>query len=311
VRSLIVLLAAFLTVPAYCLETALLSPAERAKRVPMTQFADFVNRRLPAQTLDFSLAVTESSPSYCLKGRDKEERPWRLCLRDAVHSGWRSAAKGTRTYYFTGYTGANGMGPLTWILALSFDDRGRPVPFFVYTPGGIEDVLDLDGTGPELLVQDYQGNRMDDPGYFVTTVYQQRGPYWYRSDGRHGEHAFRTSEKWSVATSREPAVLMNPPIFKWPPPALDNDPAGGIKAMITGAGEGIAVYINPNAGCREVQLGVLVRDSLAGRFIELEGFEESIKSLAKARASVLVAGIYRWRGGTECAASVLWASTDR
>ena len=67
---------------------------------------------------------------------------------------------GYRTYYFAGYTRAAGSGPATWILALLFDEAGRPVPFFVTTRGGydakgIENILHLDGSGPELLEQSY------------------------------------------------------------------------------------------------------------------------------------------------------------
>ena len=169
-----------LAVTAFCLETKLILPGELRRQVPMTAITDFKQIPLSVRTPDFLLTSGGTGPPFSLQGRDKQGRRWRVTLRDASRRAWRSDAKGVRTYYFAGYTGAAGSGPVTWILALSFDELGRPVPFFVtthgsYDAGGIQDVLDLDGTGPELLVQSYWGNIMDDPGYYVTTLYRQRG----------------------------------------------------------------------------------------------------------------------------------------
>jgi hypothetical protein len=310
-RVIFLLLAPFLAITACCLETSLLLPSELRKRVPMAKITDFKKSPLFVRTPDFLLASSDTGPPFSLQGRDKRGRDWRVRLRDASRGAWRSETNGRRTYYFVGYTGAAGMGPATWILALSFDKIGRPVPFVVTTHGGIEDVLDLDGTGAELLVQDYQGTRMDDPGYYVTTLYQQRGLYWYRSDGQHGAHTFPTSEKWSVMWKDQPAVLMTPPVFKGAVGDSSNDPAAGVRTGIMSAVENNSIHITPSAGCSNVALAVLVWDTPAGRRIELEELNRSLKTLAQARATVVLTGLYHWPKSTDCGASILWASTER
>jgi hypothetical protein len=307
VRLLFVLLVPFFTIAAYCLESNLLSPAELRKRVPMTRLTDFTKVPVSVRTPDFLLTSSDSGRPFFLRGKDKRGHNWRLALRDASRGAWRSETNGRRTYYFDGYTGGAGMAPATWILALSFDEIGRPVPFFVVTHGGIEDVLDLDGTGPEILVQDYQGSRMDDPGYYVTTLYQQRGFYWYRADGQHGAHTFPTSEKWSVIWKDQPALLMTPPVFKWAPGDLSNDPAAGIRTVIISADENNTIRVGPGTGCSMFGVDMLVWDTPTGRRIELQ----ELRALANARATVVLTGVNHWPKSTECGASILWASTQR
>ncbi len=202
------------------------------------------------------------------------------------------------------------MGPATWLLVLSFDQVGRPVPFFITTHGGIDDVLDFDGTGPELLEQDYQGSMRDDPGYYVTTLYQQRGTYWYRSDGQHGAHMFPTSEKWSVTWKEQPAALTIPPVFKRAVLDSGNDPATGIKAVVTGVGEYNTVHVGPESGCSVVSPGVVVRDTPDGRSIEMERFGQSLEILAKAHTIVVLTGVYHLSGSMDCNARIAWASTS-
>ncbi|MGA2601981.1 MAG: hypothetical protein ABSH09_33875, partial [Bryobacteraceae bacterium] len=181
----------------FFLETKLLAPEELKKRVSMVSIATFPDYPIARRTADFLLGSGGKDGLFWLRGRDQLGRRWRVILNDAVRRAWSSDVNGSRTYYFAGYTGATGSAPETWILALSFDEHHSPVPFFVTTHGGydkqgIEDVLNLDGTGPQLLQQDYWGNISDDPGYYVTTLYEQRGCYWYRSDGLHGSHTFPT-----------------------------------------------------------------------------------------------------------------------
>ena len=97
----------------------------------------------------------EADLSLVARGRDKTGKAWRAILPPALRGLWMTVQDGSRTYYFAGYTGAAGMAPDTWILALSFDDRGRPVPFYVstrsaYDARGIKDLLNLDTDGPVL-----------------------------------------------------------------------------------------------------------------------------------------------------------------
>ena len=298
-----------------CLETKLISPAELRKRVPMKSLSDFTRFPLSVRTADFVLASNEAGPLFSLQGRDKRGRRWQVILRDAARGAWRSDLGKSRTYYFAGYTGAAGSGPATWILALSFDEQGQPVPFFVTSHGsydseGVQDVLDLDGTGPELLEQSYWGNIRDDPGYYVTVLYQQRGPYWYRSDGRHGVHTFPAFEKWSVMWKGRPAELVANPLSERPVRDSSNDPATGIHTTITSTAENI-VRVDPKVGCGELSVDVLVTDSQEGRKIDLQSDTQSLANLSKAHAPVTLTGLYHWLPGTGCDASVVWALTDR
>lgn len=280
----------------------------------MTEITDFPIP-LSVRTPDFQLSSGDMSPLFSLRGRDKLGKSWQVVLRDASRAAWRSDAKGLRTYYFAGYTGATGSGPSTWILALSFDKDGQPVPFFVVTHGtyddkGLLDVLDLDGRGPELLEQDYWGNVQDDPGYYVTTLYEQRGPYWYRSDGRHASHVFPTFEKWSVMWKDRPAELTASPPLKRPVRDSTNDPSAGIRTKIIGVEERV-VRVTPEVGCKDVFVQVLVTDSTNGRKIDLQPETASLGTLARSQATVILTGLYRWPGSKECDASIAWVSTRR
>ncbi len=277
----------------------------------MNQITDFTKFPLRVRTSEFLLTSRDAGPPFLLQGKDKRGRIWQVRLQDASRGAWRSEMNGRRTYYFAGYTGAAGMGPATWILALSFDQIGQPVPFFVETHGGIEDILDLDGTGPELLEQDYQGNIRDDPGYYVTTLYQQRGVYWYRSDGRHGAHDFPTSEEWSVMWKDQLALLKTPAVFKRAVHDSSNDPAGGTKTRIIRVGVYEDIHVRAESGCSIVTPSVIVWDTRAGRTIETEGLKPALKTLAESQASVVLTGLYHLHIETDCHASILWASTER
>jgi hypothetical protein len=65
-----------------------------------------------------------------------------------------------------------------------------------YDSKGISDLLNLDGTGPQLLQQSWEETHPGErSGYYITMLYQQRGLYWYRADGRHGSRSFPLFEK--------------------------------------------------------------------------------------------------------------------
>jgi hypothetical protein len=118
-----------------------------------------------------------------VRGQDRSGKPWRAQLPSAIRGLWRTDIHGIRNYYFAGYTGGAGMAPDAWIFILSFDDQARPVPFYVtgraaYDRKGIRDLLNLDGTGPQLLQQSWaETHWMPDArsGYYITTLYEQRG----------------------------------------------------------------------------------------------------------------------------------------
>ena len=282
-----------MAVSAFGLETQLLSPSENRTRVPMKSITNFTQLPLFVRTPDFILRSQETDPFLSMTGRDHQGKPWRVVLPDASREAWQSDFKGRRTYYFSGYTGGAGLAPSTWILALSFDARGRPVPFYVMTHGSIDDVLDLDGSGPELLQQSYWGSMQNDPGYFVTVIYQKKGDYWYRSDGPHGSHVFPAFERWSVTWGNRPAELVTTPPAS-PDYSLSdesNDPANGIR-------------LTPDLECKSVLPELSVTDSAAGRVISLGG------EVRKPRLGTILTGFHR-RPGRECHASILWETSAK
>jgi hypothetical protein len=290
-------------------ESRLITPIELRKRVPMVAITDFMKLPLSVQTPDFVLRSNESSPLFSLHSLPSHGKPWEVVLRDAARGAWRSEVDGSRMYYFAGYTGAAGSGPDAWILALSFDAAGQPVPFFFVTHGsydakGIEDVLDLDGDGPEFLQQDYWGNIMDDPGCYVTTLYKQRGVYWRRSDGRHGAHLFPTFEKWSVAwKDRRPELIANPPSGR-PVRDYSNDPGAGIRTTATVSSDN-GLRVGPESGCGDVSVDVLVTDDSPGRKVKvLEPGEQAFPTLAQAK--VTLTGLYHWPKSDSCSAAIMW-----
>ena len=265
---------------------------------------------------EFTFTTDDAKAHFSVRGQDKLGRPWVLNLRPALHGIWRSDEGDARTYYFAGYTGAAGMGPAMWLLALSFDDQGLPVPFYLvtygqYDAGGIANLLNLDGGNPELLEQQYWGNIMDDPGYFVTTLYRKQGAYWHRADGLYGSHDFPTYELWSVTWRDRPAELVTgAPPTKQPLRNSGNDPATGLRTTVQRAQWN---GIEPNGlDCSFVGVDVVVIDTPGGRSIEMDDVENRLKQLADSRANVVLTGLYRWPNTSKsCDASILWATVDR
>jgi hypothetical protein len=217
--SLLLLIA----VTAFSLETRVIPASDLKKRVLMAAvFYERASFNPPVRTSDFLVTELEDG-SKLARGRDKSGKTWRAVLPAATRGLWKTDVNGTRTYYFAGYTGGAGMAPDTWILALSFDEQGKPVPFCVttshadYDRKGIADILNLDGTGPELLQQNWGGpNWMpgERSGYYITTLYQQRGLYWYRTDGHHGTRTFPLYEKVGQSSKHVPSASRSPSAIK-------------------------------------------------------------------------------------------------
>jgi hypothetical protein len=130
----------------------------------------------------------ESASRLVFSGRDGDGRPWRFetdphPYYDAVYEGDLDR-NGVRDLVLSIGTGANGLGPPTHLIFLTFDARGRPTTFeatgyFDPQPQGIYDVTDLDGDGrAELLFMVF------DDGYWVTNLYRVRDARWSRVSGR-------------------------------------------------------------------------------------------------------------------------------
>jgi hypothetical protein len=268
----------------------------------------------PVRTPDFLVTELENG-SKLVRGRDKSGKPWQAVLPPATHGLWKTDVNGTRTYYFAGYTGGAGMAPDTWILTLSFDEQARPVPFYVlsyaaYDGNGINDLLNLDGTGPELLQQDWaETNPVERSGYYMTTLYQQRGLYWHRTAGRHGARTFPLCEKSAIFPNTQPQLVDAPELSSWLSD-YGNDPRTGIRSRILSIDKH-GIHTGPELGCEPQFIGLVVEDSKAGRQIEADPSSNSpiLAEIARAHLPVTFTGVKRWPNTDQCYASIVWAGT--
>ena len=144
--ALVPLLLLIAIVAAFSLDTQVVPDSDLRKRVPMTTvfYQDSAHPKA-VRAADFTV-TRDVDESVVAQGKR-----WRAVLSPATHGLWETDLNVRRTYYFSGYTGGAGMAPSTWLLILSFDERGRPVPFYLvgrahYDSQGIADVLNLDGT---------------------------------------------------------------------------------------------------------------------------------------------------------------------
>lgn len=314
-RATWISLSLLIAVTAFSLETHVIPASDLRKRVPMTTvFYDRATFNPPIRTPDFLVTELEDG-SKLVRGRDKSGKSWRAAIPAAIRGLWKTEVNETRTYYFAGYTGGAGMAPDTWILVLSFDEQAKPVPFYVttshadYDNKGISDVLNLDGTGPELLQQSWaETNPNERSGYYITTLYQQRGIYWYRTDGQHGAKTFPLYEKWARLPNKP--HLVDPPELSTYLSDYGNDPRTGIRSRILSIDKH-GIHTGPELGCELESIGMAVEDSKSGRQIEADYSLESsplLAEIARAHLPVTFTGVKRWPNTDQCYASIVWAT---
>ena len=196
------------------------------------------------------------------------------------------------------------MAPDTWIFAISFDENGRPIPFYITTYGapyddrGIKDFVDLDPGSPVLLQQN--GSRMSpasqiESTVYITTAYHQRGDYWYRVDGPHGSIVFSVFERWDRLPNSQPQRVASSPDLAKLASDYGNDPQSGIPAE--------------RLDCKLQSVSVIVQDTKAGRHIKVDSYPDDRLLGLRRRTPVTLTGIRRWASGT-CDATILWAGSD-
>ena len=199
----------------------------------------------------------------------------------ALRGLWKTDIHGLRNYYFAGYTGGAGMAPDSWIFILSFDDHARPVPFYVtsyaaYDNKGIRDLLNLDGTGPQLVQQTWAETHWmpgERSGYYITTLYQQRGLYWYRTDGPHGSRNFPLFEKWVNLPRMVPKLVAAPELSNY---VADFDPRSGTRTRILSFDKN-GFHVAQELGCNLESIGLVVEDSKKGRQIQLARLLQAVR----------------------------------
>jgi hypothetical protein len=310
-RIALIPLLLLIVIAAFSLDTQVIPESDLLKRFPMTTvFYQGSALTRPVRTADFTVNGAQDG-SFLARGRDKSGKRWRAVLSPATRGLWESNLNGRRTYFFAGYTGGAGMAPGTWLLILSFDEQGRPVPFYVvgrasYDSKGIGDILDLDGAGPELLQQDWlETNWMPDArsGYYITTLYRQQGRYWYRADGRHGERSFPLYEKWAILPDTRPQLVTGPAIPQGLLADYGNDPQAGVHARVQSP-DGRRLEVGSPLGCKLDSVAMVVQDTRDGREMTTN------PSILPADFQATFTGLHRWPNSDLCSASIMWATTQ-
>ncbi len=181
----------------------------------------------------------ESANDIRFAGRDNSGKPWTVTA-----GAWRGGAlysgdldhNGTTDLIYASYTGSVGLAPSMRMLTLLFDGSGRPVPaemygYFEIDSRGIEDLLDLDGSGHAQLVR--QGY---DDGYWITSLYEATDARWQLV---HGRHAGREYPMFTRYTYRSNRVPVTPPPNRHPlEDDFSYDLGAGTSVTITRLNEG-------------------------------------------------------------------------
>ena len=147
-----------------------------------------------------------------ISGRDRGGAAWRVRLGNFAATPasrfYSSDLDGDKTgdlvIFFP--TGGNGLAPSSHLYTLTFDARGRPVPFeadgyFQEDGRGIYDLVDLDGDRrAELVYMNF------DDGYWVTNLYEAEGGRWRRVKGMHGAHSYPLYTRFTNRPNRRPTA---------------------------------------------------------------------------------------------------------
>lgn len=308
----------FLIAPASDQSTDVISKADRSRRVPMKQIAVNWSSGSTLKTPEFTMR--RSGSDYVVTGVDRNGRNWRASLGPNLNDLWKAGS----AYFFTGPTLATGIGPELMIAALTFGQANRPSPLYLQSysgtdQDGIEDLLDLDGSGLELLQQDWCDTNWDhstvpaQSGYWITSLLKQRDGFWHRSDGRHGAMEFPVYQKWSRWLDRPPEATARRPVPEAWIPDHGNDPATGFKTRIVNLTQ-YGIRVEPTAGCEEISVDVAVHDTASDREIAFDGsnqLRQLLRSIINTGAPVLLSGATHRHDSRTCRFSVLWADSSR
>lgn len=258
-----------------------------------------------------------------VSGQDRGGATWRVRLGNLSGYGARLYTADldrdkVQDLVIVSPTGGNGLAPSSNLIALTFDERGRPVPFeadgyFQEDARGLFDLLDLDRDGhAELLYMNF------DEGYWVTTLYEAGGGRWRRVEGAHGGRTYPLYTRFTNRPNRRPTAPRagrNPftPDLSTSAPVLrgtlasyewaDLSQSENIKLSIDAGGT--QVVCSPVAWFGS--FGV-VSDSAEGReVVTVYGNEEQAKGLLEAALkSKSAAALYGRRSAEGCSPEWLW-----
>lgn len=278
--------------------------------------------RMKAGPAGSSFAMDEDGGAV-IEGKDKGGAPWRVRLGNLSGYGSRLYTAdldrdGVQDLVIVSPTGGNGLAPSSHLFALTFDEKGRPVPFeadgyFEEDKRGVFDLLDIDRDGrAELLYMNF------DDGYWITTLYEVQGGHWRRVEGARGRRTYPLYTRFTNRPNRRPTVPASGrkpfmPDLSNAAPVLRGTLAAYEWADIKQS-ENIKLFVNASDGrvtCSPVawfgSFGV-VADSAEGReVITIYGNEEAAKALLETavndRSEVT---LYGRRSAEGCSPEWVW-----
>lgn len=224
--SLLLLLLCAWPCPAQHQDYLPLTRAETSRRFPVKLVGEtgggrpgYLGRGAGGGAAPASLSVGPSGATFemdeeggaVISGRDGGGAAWRVLLGNLSGHGARVYAADldrdkVRDLVIVSPTGGNGLAPTSHLFALTFDERGRPVPFeadgyFREDARGLFDLLDTDGDGrAELLYMNF------DDGYWVTTLYEAEAGRWRRVEGAHGRRTYPLYTRFTNRPNRRPTA---------------------------------------------------------------------------------------------------------
>ena len=140
-------------------------------------------------------------------------------------------------------------------------------------------------------------------GYYITTLYQQRGLYWYRTDGKHGESLFPLYEKWAIIVNTKPELVTGPTLPQGALADYGNDPSGGVRAKVQSP-DGRTLQVGSELGCKLNSDPLVVRDTREGR--EMTTDPSGLPTDFQATFT----GVRRWPNADLCSASIMWVTAE-
>jgi hypothetical protein len=257
-------------------------------------------------------------------GKDKGGAAWRVRLGNLSGHGSRLYTADldgdkVQDLVIVSPTGGNGLAPASRLFALTFDEKGRPVPFeadgyFGEDERGVFDLLDIDRDGrAELLYMNFSD------GYWVTTLYEAEGGRWRRVEGAHGRRRYPLYTRFTRRPNRRPVAPRAgrkpfTPDLSTTAPALrgtlasyewaDVSRSEDLKLFVSGP-EGGRVACSPVAWYGS--FGV-VADSAAGReVVTVHGNEGAAKALLDAAVGAKSeVALYGRRSAGGCSPEWVW-----
>ena len=147
------------------------------------------------------------------------------------------------------------------------------------------------------------GCRIHVPGITSATLYQQRGLYWYRTDGKHGESLFPLYEKWAIIVNTKPELVTGPALPQGALADYGNDPRGGVRVRVQSS-DGRQIQVGSELGCKLNSDPLVVRDTREGREMTTD------PSTLPADFEATFTGVRRWPNSDLCSASIMWATAE-